>query len=68
MGCSYFRDEEEKKRKIDFLIKLTQALVHYETGSLSLKGSCSIRVVVGSEVQGQGEHGEMECHSAFKPS
>lgn len=67
MGRSYFRAKEEGK-KLDFQIKLTQALVHYETGSLSLKGSCSIRVVVGSEVQGQGEHGEMECHSAFKPS
>lgn len=35
--------ELKKRKKWDFQIKLTQAVVHYETGRQRLKASCSIR-------------------------
>lgn len=43
--------ELKKRKKWDFQIKLTQAVVHYETGRRRLKASCSIRAPVGARSQ-----------------
>lgn len=42
LWCAALILETKERKKWDFQIKLTQAMVHYGTGRLSLKGSCSI--------------------------